>query len=151
MKKSITPFITAVLLAAGIVSGNKSTAQTCTVNLLVAYTSEAATGLQGNQAAITKITAAVQGLHTAYTNSAVQHKVVLVRTVQLSGFETQCFVNDLNNFQASTYINTLRDKYHADIAVLVIANQQFCGLPYIDDALATSTTACVHNAIIYCG
>ncbi len=142
MKKSITHFIAGILLAAaGMANCNKASAQTCTVNLLVAYTSEAATGLQGNQAAITKITAAVQGLHTAFTNSAVQHKVVLVRTVQLSGFETQCFVDDLNNFQASTYINTLRDKYHADIAVLVIANQQFCGLPYIDDAVANSTTA----------
>ncbi len=142
MKKSITPFIAGILLAAaGIAKGNEATAQTCTVNLLVAYTSEAATGLQGNQAAITKITAAVQGLHTAFTNSSVQHKVVLVRTVLLSSFETQCFVDDLNNFQASTYINSLRDKYHADVAVLVIANQQFCGLPYIDDALANSTTA----------
>lgn len=142
MKKRIkTILLNLLLLVAGMATHKNVQAQTCTVNLLIAYTDNAAAGLLGNQTAITKIKEAVQGLNTAYTNSQVTHQVTLVRTVRLNSFETNCFVNDLNNFQANGYINTLRDKYHADIAALIIANADFCGLPYLDDTLATANIA----------
>lgn len=146
MKKSIKLILYALLTLAGNIAYKKAAAQQCTINLLIAYTDRAAEGLQGNPTAIQKIKEAVQRLNEAYTNSGVTHQVLLVRTVRLNDPETDCFVEDLDAFQVSTYINALRDQYHADIAALVLANKEFCGLPYEDNAVATTATAyCVVN------
>jgi len=119
-------------------------AQSCTVTVLIAYSDEAADSLGGNQAAVANIIEAVQGLNTSYIYSNVAHQAVLVRTIRLNNFESGCFASDLNGFQADTYISALRDKYHADIAALVLTNEEFCGLPFLSDTVATSTIA-------YCG
>ncbi len=142
MKNIIKSSLYVVLLAiTGLVGNQKAIAQSCTVNLLIAYTDKTADSLKGDKYAFTKIAEAVQSLNAAYTSSGVNHQVLLVRTVRLTNFETGCFANDLNSFQASVYINDLRDKYHADIAVLIFTNDEFCGLPYLADSIANSTTA----------
>lgn len=142
MKKSIKPVFCSVLLALAAVLAHKNApAQACTVNLLIAYTDVAADSLKGDQSAIKQIIGAVQNLNTAYVYSAVNQQVVLVRTVRLDDVESGCFASDLNDFQANTFINALRDKYHADIAALVFTNKEFCGLPYLDNGVANASTA----------
>jgi hypothetical protein len=143
MKRTIQHLIYMLLMAqSGIIITVR--AQDCTVNILIAYTDEAADSLNGNQSAVAKIIESAQGLNTSFIYSNVAHQAILVRTIQLDNFETGCFANNLNQFQANTYINTLRDKYHADIAALVMTNDEFCGLPFISDTVATSNIA-------YCG
>ena len=124
-------------------------AQDCKINLIIVYTDQAADSLEGNKLAIKQIISAVNDLNTSLIYSNVNHSIELVRTIRLSEFESGSFSDDINSFQENTHIKNLRDKYHADIAALVLTNDEFCGLPYLDDKLANSSTAyCVVN--FYC-
>ena len=116
-------------------------AQACNINLLVAYTDDAADSIGGDYSMQLAIEQASNFLNIAYINSEVNHQISLVRTVKLSNTDESCFVNELNAFQADDYIYSLREKYHADIAVLIVANADYCGLSYYSNYLADDTTA----------
>ncbi len=132
-----------------IIAVCQASAQDCHVNILVAYSQDAADSLGSDSKITGAIVDAVNSMNTIYVYSNVQQQSVLVRTVLLPEDETYCFANDLNAFQSSSYIDSLRERYHADVAVIVLANDEFCGLPYLDNTLATSETAyCAVN--FYC-
>jgi len=135
-----------LLLLAGMVIAMhlipvKAHAQSCNTQLLIAYSSQAADSLGNDSIVVQAIINAVNELNTSYIYSEVFQQATLVRTVRLNDFESGCFANDLNNFQESSYISALRDKYHADIAVIVLSSDEFCGLPYIDNEVADASTA----------
>lgn len=138
-----------ILSAILLINSHFSMAQDCKVNILIAYSSEAADSMGGDQTITNAIIDAVQFMNTAYIYSDVRQQSLLVRTVVMVDEETSCFASDLNTFQASTYIAALRNKYHADVAVIVLANNEFCGLPYYDNQVADDSSAyCAVN--FYC-
>lgn len=139
MKTILQYLVYTMMVATGVT--RLAYGQDCTVSILIAYTDEAADSLEGNRSAVAQIVEAVQGLNTSYIYSDVSHQAVLVRTIRLDNFESGCFSNNLNQLQANAYINALRDKYHADVAALITTNDEFCGLPFISDTLATSSIA----------
>ncbi|MEM6273435.1 MAG: M12 family metallo-peptidase [Bacteroidota bacterium] len=116
-------------------------AQECSVDLLVAYTSEVANRLGGDSAAVAEIASAVAEMNRVLIYSEVRHEVRLVRIHRLSNWEGACFADDLNRFSQDVSIAQLRNRYHADVAALVLANDDYCGLPLFDDSLANGTTA----------
>lgn len=123
--------------------------QSCTVNLLIAYTDDAADSVGGDQTMVNAILDAAEYMNTIYIYSEVRQHNTLVRTVRLNAFETSCFTNDLNHFQQSGYMDSLRTKYHADVAIIVLGNDEFCGQPYLDNTVAEDSTAyCAVN--YYC-
>jgi len=127
----------------------QSYAQSCTINLLIAYTDDAVDSVGSDKTLVNAILDAAEYMNTINIYSEVQQHISLVRTVQLNGFETSCFTNDLNRFQQSNYIDSLRTKYHADVAVIVLGNDEFCGQPYLDNTVAEDSTAyCAVN--YYC-
>jgi Metallo-peptidase family M12B Reprolysin-like len=113
----------------------------CMVKLLVAYTPEVADSAGGDKKIVAQIQHAVEKINESYVNSRINHWVELVRTVKWDFVESGCFQDDLASFQQSAYIDTLRNRYHADVAALLITNNQFCGLAVPKNAVATSATA----------
>jgi hypothetical protein len=111
------------------------------VRLLIAYTPAAMDSLGGEAAITNAIMGAVDEMNLAYFNSEVEHWVQLVRTCAVGAQESDCFVQDVVAFSRMQEVDSLRTKYRADVAVLILDNPEFCGLPLIMDAVATASTA----------
>jgi hypothetical protein len=112
----------------------------------VAYTAEAAQQAGSDSAMVIHIRQAITSMNEAFANSKVEHWMELVRTVRINYPESGCFQQDLTAFWQGTdpvmgYCHWLRQQYHADLAALVITNDQFCGLPLSDTTVATASTA----------
>lgn len=140
MKNYINTSKLAALLVAFSLSGF-TYAQECSINVLVVYTDQAADSLNGNEQAVEEILSAVESMNNSLIYSEVNHSMNLVRTIRMTAFESGCFTNDLNDFQENALVSSLRDRYHADVAVVILTNDEFCGLPYLDDELADESTA----------
>jgi peptidyl-Asp metalloendopeptidase len=132
--------ITALLIALLAMQHPKAQ-QRCMVKLLVAYTPGVADSSGSDSLIVAQIKRAVLQINESYVNSNINHWVELVRTVKWNFTESGCFQDDLNSFQRAAYIDTLRNRYHADVAALLINNTQFCGLALPKNAVATTTTA----------
>ncbi len=120
--------------------------QKCYVDLVVAYTPEAARQAGTDSIIVSHIKNAVTQMNDAFVNSKVNHWVRLLRTVKVDYDESGCFVSDLNALWQGTNkelssVHLLRQTYKADLAALIITNDQFCGLPVYDTAVATLSSA----------
>lgn len=129
-----------------LLSVHSGSAQKCYVQLVVAYTAEAAAQAGSDSLIVQQIRSAVTDMNQAYVNSGVNHWIELVRTIRTSYAESGCFQQDLTAFwlgdgPAMSYCHWLRQQYHADLAALLITNTQFCGLPVSDSSVATAATA----------
>lgn len=111
------------------------------VRLLILYTPAAKDSLGGEIGITNAIIDAVDETNMAYFNSEVNHWVQLVRTCEIAAQESDCFVQDVRAFSQMSGVDSLREKYRADVAVLILDNPEFCGLPLEMDALATAATA----------
>jgi hypothetical protein len=111
------------------------------VRLLIAYTPAAMDSLGGEKAVTDAIMGAVDEMNLAYFNSGVDHWVQLVRTCEVAAQESDCFVQDVHAFSEMEEVDSLRMKYRADVAVLILNNPEFCGLPLEMDAVASASTA----------
>ncbi|MBO6517022.1 MAG: hypothetical protein JJ975_10780 [Bacteroidia bacterium] len=124
-------------------------AQDCKIDLLVAYTQEASDSLLGDSSTVRDIQRALYRMNMCLVYSNVDFEVGLVRTIKLTEYESDCFTHDLDLFHKNSFIESLRNKYHADIAILVLANQEYCGLPLDRYKRAQDSTAfCAVN--YYC-
>ena len=142
MKRYMTFFrLIASIIGILLIGNSTAVAQDCETNILIAYSPAAADSMGSNQAITAAIIDAAFNMNTVYIYSKVKIASKLVRTIRLTEEETFCFANDLNDFQANDYIMALRTKYHADIAVIVLGNDEYCGLPYYYNSLADDTTA----------
>jgi hypothetical protein len=100
------------------------------ITVIVAYTPSASaqvTDIGG------LIQLAVDEANKSYINSGIYIRLVLVHAYQVTYTESGSFDTDLTRFKtpADGYmddIHTLRNDYKADIAVLIINNDQYCGL-----------------------
>jgi hypothetical protein len=111
------------------------------VRLLITYTPAAMDSLGGEAAITNAIMAAVDEMNLAYFNSGVNHWVQLVRTCEVRAQESDCFVQDVVAFSQMQEVDSLRTRYRADVAVLILDNPEFCGLPLEMDAVAGTSTA----------
>lgn len=116
------------------------------IDVVVAYTPDAkaqVTDIDG------LIQLAVDESNQSYTNSGVRARLRLVYKYEVAYTESGSFDTDLTRFRtpADGYmddIHTVRDKYKADVAVLIINNDDYCGLASTIFADADEAFGAVH-------
>jgi len=115
-----------------------------TIDVMVVYT-PAASSAEGGTAAITSmINLAVAETNTSYANSGITPRLNLVHAEEVAYTESGNWSTDLNRLIATndTYmdnVHSLRNSYGADVVVLLINDQKYCGLAA--DIMATASTA----------
>jgi hypothetical protein len=116
------------------------------IDVVVAYT-------PGAKAQVTDIVSliqlAVDESNKSYSNSNISAKLRLVYKYEIAYTESGSFDTDLTRFRTpgDDYmddIHKVRDKYKADVAVLIINNDDYCGLASTILADADEAFAVVH-------
>lgn len=105
-----------------------------TIDVLVVYTATARSGAGGTTAMNTLIDQAVSESNTGYGNSSVNPRLNLVHKAEVtyseSSFNWSTCLNRLvgtsDGYMDS--VHTLRNTYNADVVVLIVNNQSYCGL-----------------------
>ncbi|NJL58656.1 MAG: DUF1573 domain-containing protein [Desulfobacteraceae bacterium] len=120
------------------------------ITVMVAYTSAAAK-LSGMLPQ--KLKLMIEQTNTAYQNSQITPRLRLVHVVQVSYSESlgkEGFGKALDNFTDKDgymdEIHTLRDTYAADICVLLINNNTYCGLGWLNLYLSSENGFAVVDA-----
>ncbi|MBI4964411.1 MAG: hypothetical protein HY913_14125 [Desulfomonile tiedjei] len=101
------------------------------VTALVAYTPAAAAQVPGPMESL--INLAVAEANQSYVNSQINLKLELVNTLKVNYQESGSFDQDLDRFMGKSdgfmdEIHGLRDQHKADLCVLVINDNAYCGL-----------------------
>ncbi len=124
------------------------------LDVMVVYTGSARSGAGGTTAMENLIDQAVSESNTGYSNSNVNITMTLVHTVEVdyseSGFNWNTTLNRLEN-PSDGYmdeIHGLRDANCADVVLMVVANQGYCGLASTimaneSDAFALASYVCI--------
>ncbi|MBI2381733.1 MAG: hypothetical protein HYV16_13360 [Gammaproteobacteria bacterium] len=129
--------------AAPIPSGEVTAAAVTTQRILVAYT-PAVAAKHGNMGSF--INLAIAETNQGYGNSGVNITAELAASVQVSYTETGNFDTDLSRFRGTSdgymdNIHTLRDQNAADLNMLMVTNDAYCGLASAIGATATTAFA----------
>ncbi len=116
------------------------------ITVLVAYTPRVA-GLATDVQAL--INGAVAVANSTYANSKVRINLKLVKSVRVNYTESATHDEDLQHFRVKDdgmmdEIHGLRDDVKADVCVLLIDNDQYCGLAAAILATADTAFAVVH-------
>jgi hypothetical protein len=115
-----------------------------TIDVLVAYTSEARSAAGGTSAMLNLIDLAISETNTGYSNSYVDQRVRLVQTVEVSyseaGFDWYIALSRLKQTEDGHMDNLhdLRDQYSADMVLLIVEDYSYCGLAYLMTNVSTS-------------
>lgn len=109
---------------------NVTTAANTTIRVLVAYTPSVA-AKHANMASF--IDLAMAETAQGYTNSGVNITLELATTLQVSYTETGNFDTDLTRFRGTSdgymdNVHTVRDQNAADLNMLMVTNDAYCGL-----------------------
>lgn len=115
--------------------------QACQVQLLVGYTSAAASDAGGAEALVNQVKKAVNEMNITFINSRVNQQVQLVRTFEVPFQEAYCFQTDLDSFATNPQVTACMNAYHADYAALILSNDEMCGSYLSWDTVATLGTA----------
>ncbi|MDH5605931.1 MAG: M12 family metallo-peptidase, partial [Anaerolineae bacterium] len=106
------------------------------IDVLVVYTGDAETAAGGSAAINTLINLAIAETNTGYAQSDIFTRMRLVHTQKVTyseaAFNWFTTVNRLRN-NGDGYmdnVHTLRNKYRADVVMLLVANGAYCGLAY---------------------
>jgi hypothetical protein len=97
--------------------------------------------LGGPVATSSAIAGACDALNMAMASSLVQRQTTLVRTVKVSMPAPAEFYDNVFDFAASKYVDSLRHHYRADLSILVVNDARMCGLPLILNHVAEVNTA----------
>ena len=120
---------------------------THTIRLLVNYT-------QGAAAAVTDINSlidlAMAETNQGYVNSGIDISVELAAKSQVTYTESSSISTDLNRYAATSdgYMDSIhaqRDSVAADVGVLILNNDEACGIAKAIGATASSAFAVVHH------
>jgi len=119
---------------------------TTTITMLVAYTQSAANA-SGNISGLIQL--AVAESNQSYSNSDVSINLNLVHTVLVDYIESGDFYTDRDRFMNPSdgymdNIHSLRNQYSADVCVLIINNDDYCGLAAAIKAVETTAFCVVH-------
>ncbi len=107
------------------------------IELMVVYTTAAMNGNGGPAGIQALIDLAVAETNTAYQNSGVAQRVVLVHTEEMvgyvEGFNMSTMLSDLRGDGDGKMdeVHTLRTQHSADIVAMISQNGQYCGLGYL--------------------
>jgi hypothetical protein len=117
-----------------------------TIDVVVAYTESAESQVSDMDSLIQL---AVDEANLSYRKSGINLRLRLVYKYQINYTESGSFGTDLARFRNSgdgymESIHNARDKYKADVAVLIINNTQYCGLASTIMAQADTAFAVVY-------
>ena len=116
-----------------------------TIDILVAYTPAARSAAGGTAAMQSLVALSVSETNTGYSQSQVSQRIRLVHSTEVAYTESSNtdagWSTDLSRLRSKTdgfmdSIHTLRDQYAADLVVLIIANNYYCGLGYMMSTLS---------------
>jgi hypothetical protein len=133
-------------------SRDTPTADHCgVVRLLVAFTPAAESGAVGLGYSNIKlfIQQVISETNQTYLNSRVGHRVSLAAAIRVSYSETGNFDTDLSRFRSTSdgymdEVHTYRNRYTADVGVLLLDNASFCGLVSGIGSSASTAFCAVH-------
>ncbi|WP_337871642.1 zinc-dependent metalloprotease [Ignavibacterium sp.] len=115
-------------------------------DILVAYTQSAA-NVSGDIGGL--IQTAINEANLSYSESQIYLVPNLVHTVLVNYDENRDYQTIVNHFRNSTdgymdEIHSLRNQYKADICVLIVNNDDFCGIAYTIGASESNAFCVVH-------
>ncbi len=113
---------------------NKSATYDCKIRVLVLYTPTAPTSYSVSNIKNTILTA-VELTNQSFINSQINYRIELVYAGQTDYTESG-FSTDLTRFRVPgdgymDEVHILRNKYSADICVLLVRDPEYCGLAYV--------------------
>jgi hypothetical protein len=118
-----------------------------TIDVLVAYT-PAVRGAAGGTAAMQSLVAlAVSETNTGYSQSQVAQRIRLAHSTEIQYTESSDndagWSSDLSRLRSKTDghmdgIHALRDQYGADLVVLIVEKNAYCGLGYMMNTLSSA-------------
>ncbi len=107
------------------------------IDTLVVYSTAAKNVSGGTSGMQSKINLAVTETNDAYNFSGVNHRLVLVHTEEMIGYnEPSSFSQILTDLRATNdgdmdNVHQLRDQYGADVVAMICQNGQYCGIAYL--------------------
>jgi len=115
-------------------------------DLLVAYTADARSSEGGTEGIHAEIDLAVSTCNRAFTNSGIDARVNLVRTMLVDYEESGSSAADLRRLKETTdgimdEVHQVRQDAAADLVALLVRDIENCGRAYIMQALSTSFRA----------
>ncbi len=116
------------------------------ITVLVAYTPEARAAAGGTVQIENLIALAVTETNQSYINSGINARISLVHTMETTpGDATNSFGTDLGRVRtvgdgSFNDVDAARETYYADAVALIIENNSYCGLGYLDSSAAYAFT-----------
>ncbi len=127
---------------------NTGSGDSCTdITVLVAYSTEAKNAAGGQAQMEALINLAVTETNKSYENSGLVQRIRLVHTIETSeaanDFNTDLSALQNTNDNIFDAVDAARETYYADTVALIIEDNQYCGLGYLNSnaAYAFSVTA----------
>ena len=124
------------------------------IDVMVVYTAAARDAAGSTTAIESQIDLAVVETNQGYANSGVTQRIRLVHKEEINYSESSFDWNTaLNRLQNTTdgymdNVHALRDTYHADVVVMIVSANNYCGLGYLDaDGIAVICCLCFLSGI----
>ena len=117
------------------------------IDVMVVYTAAARDAAGSTTAIESQIDLAVVETNQGYANSGVTQRIRLVHKEEInyseSGFDWNTALNHLQNTTDGYMdnVHALRDTYHADVVVLIVSVNNYCGLGYLMQTVSPSFAA----------
>jgi len=144
LDKSI-PALKSATTGSSSAADSRSSSDTALIEVAVGYTASAETAKGGSVAMSNMIQLAIDETNQSYRNSLIRARVHLAGKFKVSYSESgKTYETILADFAGTgdgkmDTVHTLRNKWNADVAMLIINQTDWCGLA--DAILATPTTA----------
>jgi hypothetical protein len=113
------------------------------IDVMVVYTEAARIAAGGTSAMENLIALAVTETNDSFTNSAINPRLRLVHTAEVSYTETGNMSTDLSNLRSASdgnmdEVHSWRDTYYADQVSLIVNSGGYCGIGYLMSSVSSS-------------
>ena len=136
-------------------SSNSNFAGNPDIDVLVAYTTAAKNAVGGSSGMTSKINLAISETNSAYSDSGVTQRLVLVHKAEMVGYSESSSFSQLLYDIAGTSdgkmdnVHALRDQYDADCVALICQNGQYCGIAYLMTNVSTGFASSAFSVTNY--
>jgi hypothetical protein len=136
-------------------SSNSNFAGNPDIDVLVAYTTAAKNAVGGSSGMTSKINLAISETNSAYSDSGVTQRLVLVHKAEMVGYSEPSSFSQLLYDIAGTSdgkmdnVHALRDQYNADCVALICQNGQYCGIAYLMTNVSTGFASSAFSVTNY--
>ena len=123
------------------------------VDIMIVYTAAARVGAGGTAAIVSQIELAVAETNLVYQNSGVEHRLRLVKTLEIDYAETGSSSTDLSrlrgkNDRMADEVHVYRAVYGADIVSMIVERMDdACGIGSLMTNVSTSFAASAFNVV----